>query len=337
MATVAADGTGYRDLTAEARRSGSSSVNPVFSPDGTRIMFSRYGCSGDAGTYVMAADGSGARRLELMPAGASSAVFSPDGRRIAFVAPGSDPSGPATGGIWTIGTDGSDLRRITDDGRQPDWSPDGRRIAFAAVSRSDEPDARDSDVFVVDADGGPPHQLTRSARAVDPAFSPDGRRIAFGRPARGYSGEQDSELWTMAADGGDRRRVLGPSTEDRHLRHIGPDWQPLRSHGPDCSGATASPRTLRPVDGRLHRVVVGAVGDPDGDRVRLRITRVSSEKPLRRGLVRFSSRPDQVWLRAERRPGGDGRVYRISFAAGDGHGHRCRGTVRVQVPPRARR
>jgi hypothetical protein len=43
---------------------------------------------------------------------------------------------------------------------------------------------------------------------------------------------------------------------------------------------------------------------------------------------------DAVRLRAERDNRGDGRVYRISFEAGDGNGGSCEGTATVGVPRR---
>ncbi|MGH9372063.1 MAG: BamA/TamA family outer membrane protein, partial [Vicinamibacterales bacterium] len=56
----------------------------------------------------------------------------------------------------------------------PTWSPDGRAIAFSAMKGGV------SDLFVVDASGGAPRQLTRDAYAdLQPAWSPDGRTIAF--------------------------------------------------------------------------------------------------------------------------------------------------------------
>ena len=72
-----ADGSGVKILTNDP----AWDYAPVWSPDGTRIAFSRrYG--DDWALYVMNADGSGATNLALGKAPFSS--WSPDGRKIAF-------------------------------------------------------------------------------------------------------------------------------------------------------------------------------------------------------------------------------------------------------------
>ncbi|MGA2715859.1 MAG: winged helix-turn-helix domain-containing protein, partial [Bryobacteraceae bacterium] len=67
------------------------------------------------------------------------------------------------------------LLRSTQDDNHPDFSPDGRHIAFAS-SRSGT-----DEIWVSDADGGNPRQLTHLGAHVAsyPKWSPDGMRIAF--------------------------------------------------------------------------------------------------------------------------------------------------------------
>ena len=66
-----------------------------------------------------------------------------------------------------------------DDG-DPAWAPDGRSIAFSS-NRSKDPDENDNtDIWVVDAQGGEPRRLTNDQGSDDnPVFSPDGQRIAY--------------------------------------------------------------------------------------------------------------------------------------------------------------
>ena len=77
--------------------------------------------------------------------------------------------------------DSSDQRNLTRH-PQPDgdagylWSPDGRSIAFT-TSRDGN-----SEIYVMNADGGDPQRLTRSPGAEALlSWSPDSRRIAFQR------------------------------------------------------------------------------------------------------------------------------------------------------------
>jgi dipeptidyl aminopeptidase/acylaminoacyl peptidase len=67
---------------------------------------------------------------------ASDAQPSPDGRRIAYVVTELDRAADkACSSIWCIASDGSDPRRVSDEGTQPRWSPDGRRpISVAALA-----------------------------------------------------------------------------------------------------------------------------------------------------------------------------------------------------------
>lgn len=128
------DGTGQTNLTPRSPIPGcgpnydnySTSREPVFSPDGSRIAFSgSLICPNTIGSdlWVMNADGSGKTNLtndngtaDFQPA------FSPDGQKIAFV---SNRDGDAE--IYAMSsTDGSGMTPITANTTQdtdPDWAP----------------------------------------------------------------------------------------------------------------------------------------------------------------------------------------------------------------------
>ena len=82
---------------------------PVWSPDGTRVLYSR----GAWEVWVMDADGE--NQLQLAAAGRCPA-WSPDGTRVAY--------GTTLGrGIWLIEADDTGRKQITDRGTCPRWIP----------------------------------------------------------------------------------------------------------------------------------------------------------------------------------------------------------------------
>ena len=151
---------------------------PEVSPDGKWIAYNAAGQSTAGGTIaVSAADGSNLRDL-LDGASANRAPrWSPDGSRIAFY---SNRSG--TYQIWTVKSDGSDLRQITDlrDTKglyYPIWSIDGTSITCSSF---------DGSVFSVDPNRSGKDQQPRflpplpesGTSFVAWAWSPSGRKLA---------------------------------------------------------------------------------------------------------------------------------------------------------------
>ena len=114
---------------------------------------------------------------------------------------------------------------------------------------------------------------------------------------------------------------------------------PVPNHDPVCTTVAPNVATLWPPNHQLHLITLGGATDPDGDPVTLTITGVTQDEALD-GLGDGDTAPDakagpkshQVYLRAERSGGGDGRVYRISFAGSDGAGGTCTGSANVSVP-----
>ena len=162
------------------------------SPDGEKIAFqSRRDLNWEI--YVMNADGSDVRRLTRDGAVDSFPQWSPDGKRILF---GRDAG--RRSGLYTMRPDGTDVRRLT-RGKDltPAWSPDGRSIAFHRAP----PDDGDGTLWVVDSDGSQERRLEEGFLGVAPQWSPDGERIAF------YARNGHEYVYTVDADGGDRRRI----------------------------------------------------------------------------------------------------------------------------------
>jgi Tol biopolymer transport system component len=128
--------------------------------------------------YSMAADGSGQRRLTVLPGGALGPRFSPDGTRIIYTyQPNADRDDPEPlAQLHVMNADGTDDRLIPTDHEafQAAWSPDGERIAFSQ-SIDDQ-----RDLFVMAADGSAVEQLTDdSASDWAAIWTPDGSSLLF--------------------------------------------------------------------------------------------------------------------------------------------------------------
>jgi Tol biopolymer transport system component len=132
------------------------------------------------------------------------------------------------------------------------WSPDGKEIVFQsrrkgekekkkAFSEEDEEDtkkeekkkekkkkeekkkeeeselARDRDIWIMNADGSNPRQLTKStADEYQPVFSPDGKKILYVSDERG-----SPDIWVMDRDGSNKTRL----TRDKGIERD-PAWSP---------------------------------------------------------------------------------------------------------------
>lgn len=150
---------------------------PVYSPDGTRIVFDSTR-DGNTEIYVMDADGSNQRRVTDDPGEDWGASWSPDGQQIAF----NSSRGGGDLDIYVMAADGSDVRRLTigvTPNVAPSWSPDGQKLAYTAR------DAQlNGQIKVIDVAGGTPRDLSRDAAVADELWTggwgPDGR-IVFDR------------------------------------------------------------------------------------------------------------------------------------------------------------
>jgi hypothetical protein len=116
---------------------------------------------------------------------------------------------------------------------------------------------------------------------------------------------------------------------------------PALAHPPDCTRAKASPNLLWPPNHKFRLITVtvpdSAVDIPPNPNT-VTILGVTQDEPLEstgdgHTIPDAATGPssNKVYLRAERKGNGDGRVYRISFQATDINGT-CYGTVTVGVP-----
>lgn len=148
--------------SAPCRTSDCHGVNdaPRWSPDGTRLAFDRQGIGpyddrgSNAVVFVVNADGSDLHRVSPDALNALGPTWSPDGSVIAFIDSLVELAGVEINenDIYTVRPDGSDLRRVTTDGRSvlPVWTADGGVVFAREVGPLDE---FTFEFWIMDADG----------------------------------------------------------------------------------------------------------------------------------------------------------------------------------------
>jgi TolB protein len=164
---IAADGTGVRRVTQPLE--GSHAMGPVWSPDGARIAYARFG--EEAGLYTVNVDGSGSTRIHSggwwpqWSADGSSILFR-TGTRMAIV-------GSQGGTMQPVPT--GDLAVIS-----MSWRADGQ-IVFEAG-----PDAGPRHLYLVRPDGSGLQEVVKLEGASHqlPVWAPDGNGFVFRRDWR---------------------------------------------------------------------------------------------------------------------------------------------------------
>jgi hypothetical protein len=175
LRTINPDGSGQATLRDEG-------ATGQWSPDGNKLLFSRWPSFGSADVYVVNADGTGEKQLTSgFPAW--NASWSPDGAKIVYEK--SNPGNIADGEIWTMNADGTGKKQITADGKAkwaPSWAmtPAGSKISYIGPNGDGY-----FGLLTVDPDGGGQAELPGLAandfawhiNAYD--WSPDGTKIAI--------------------------------------------------------------------------------------------------------------------------------------------------------------
>jgi Tol biopolymer transport system component len=133
---------------------------------------------------------------------ADDAPAAPEERIAYIVAASNATPGPlATGDVYTVKPDGTNLTPITTSGDAAfaAWSRDGRRIAYVSLPTRNQPN-----VWVMDADGTNKSQVTHQGGLM-PSWAPDGT-ILFMR-ASIDGGPSTEGLFAIQADGTGERPV----------------------------------------------------------------------------------------------------------------------------------
>ncbi len=260
--TVRADGTGLRFLPGTL-----GGANPVFSPDGSRIAFSRehLGKGLFIGTtpWVARVDGSGRpHRLAQWRKGIeyTPSSFSPDGSALAVTRAVAFDRDQTSALLFAL--DGSGKRRplVRFPASEAVFSPDGSQVVLVrhSVLRRGRIRSSHSDLFLVDPFGGNLRRLTdtRWIAETHPSWDPSGQRIAFTSfrisrdPLEALFDELlpfGNSIVQINADGTCREKLLSL----RDAATYGAKWQPGPGRGagriscgvePAVSLAPAGPR-----------------------------------------------------------------------------------------------
>jgi Tol biopolymer transport system component len=173
----------------------------AWAPNGREVVFvQRVEESQADALFRVRVDGSGLRRITPpVESDIYGPSWSPDGRTIAFTVWHNGQES-----IWTVGANGSRLRKIAEKARLPDWSPDGRRIIFTDRLS----------ILTMAPDGTRRRQVTPPVledETFQATYSPDGSKIAYVR---------DWRVWVMTARGKRAHRVSPPDTLVSRV-----DWQ----------------------------------------------------------------------------------------------------------------
>jgi dipeptidyl aminopeptidase/acylaminoacyl peptidase len=182
--------------------------------------------------YLLSMSGGEARRLTNLKNGVSTFRWSPDGNRMVVVSRiGPSDSRTETrersdvrhykntsykfndtgwfddrrSHLWIVDVKSGGAKQITEgddwNDTDPQWSPDGTRIAFVSNRTGKEYDLnRNTDVWVISADGGPLTKISDHDEADNnPCWSPDGKTIAFLGVLRQ---REHAKIWLAPSNGG---------------------------------------------------------------------------------------------------------------------------------------
>ena len=201
---------------------GQASSQPSWFPDRSAIMFRRSGPGLVSSFWRMGVGGEDPALLHDPPGAQLYPSFSPDLGRILFTTVVS-PVGDTDRAIQVMNADGTGLTTLFDaPGKQdtgPAWSPDGTRIAFESTADRGENPEGDRELWVMDADGSDPVQITRNAvHDEGAAWSPDGTMFAY---SSGVD-EDHTDVNVMTTDGVWLRNLTQHESLDQS-----PDWQAI--------------------------------------------------------------------------------------------------------------
>jgi len=150
--------------------SGSEDINPVLSPDRTRLAFVST-VNDNTDIYILDLNTLVTTRVTTAPERDSSPSWSPNGQQLVF-----ESFRDGNLEIYITNVDGSNQTRLTSDpagDSTPVWSPINNEIVFVSNRFGN------SDLLLLSPNGQISPLTTTTAADSAPAWSPDGRFVAF--------------------------------------------------------------------------------------------------------------------------------------------------------------
>ncbi len=217
-----------------------TSSNPQFSPNGEYLAFTS-SRSGDNQIWRMRVLGGEAEQVTKADPGVGTYQWSPDGTRFAYTMRDPDTEEEKEAKkekshvtfvdqnwhythlyVLDLGTDKPMAKRLTSGEFTVtgfDWSPDGRSIVFSH-KRTPAVNDSETDISVVPADSGAITTLvSRPGSDGSPQYSPNGMVVAFASDGGQPEPVGLSDVWIVAASGGEPRKLA--ETPDRSAGLIG--------------------------------------------------------------------------------------------------------------------
>lgn len=179
-----ADGRNPRLLVPGDEGNLGSAISPSWSPDGTRVLFTRTGPTTPPTLFVVPAAGGTPTNLHI-----SGYASSWGPTRIAWIDIETNPTS-----LWTAKPDGSDRQKIAEgEIASPAWAADGRLAYLDGFTTA----------VIVSGASTQKVQLPFE-RVTSLGWSPDGTRFVVGAHAAGTAA---SDIYTVRTDGTDVRRL----------------------------------------------------------------------------------------------------------------------------------
>ncbi|MBI3927206.1 MAG: PD40 domain-containing protein [Armatimonadetes bacterium] len=185
-------GSGQEKLLLEGN---SPLLSPIWSPDGKKLVCSRYNRETKIlRLVVLEPDGGTHQELDCGPNLALAPAWSPDGQRLALTSVSIETRLPQ---LAVVSSAGGDLRVLGKEfAAEPSWSPDGQQLVYVGPGPNDAPA-----LYLCGADGSGARLLPGGEGGASPRWLASS--IVFNRPTEGGV----MEIRSIPASGGESSRV----------------------------------------------------------------------------------------------------------------------------------